>query len=71
MACWQDLYEMLIDDALTPEQIVARLNVPPSRLKRMLASKRLAASLARRAKELAASPDHPSADAKDSQIGTP
>ena len=45
MATWQDLYEMLLDESLRPHEIVARLNVRPSRLKRMLASKRLAARL--------------------------
>ena len=45
MARWQDLYEMLIDESLTPEQIVARLDVRPSRLRELLHSKRLAARL--------------------------
>ena len=45
MATWQELYGMLLDENLSPEQIVARLNVRPSRLRRLLASKRLAARL--------------------------
>jgi len=46
MPCWQDLYELLMDGELSPHEIMARLNVRPSRLRRMLASKRLAARLA-------------------------
>ncbi len=46
MACWKDLYRMLTDPQMTPEQIVTSLGVKPSRLRRMLASKRLAAALA-------------------------
>ena len=45
MATWQELYEMLLDEDLSPEKIVARLNVRPSRLRQLLASKRLAARL--------------------------
>ena len=45
MATWQELYDMLLDEDLSPEEIVARLNVRPSRLRRLLASKRLAARL--------------------------
>ena len=65
MVRWQDVYEVLIDGELTPAEIVASLNVSPSRLKRMLASKRLAARLARRARRLPASPAGPPADATD------
>lgn len=46
MACWKDLYELLMDPDVSADQIVDRLAVPPSRLMRMLASKRLAAKLA-------------------------
>ena len=45
MATWQELYEMLLDEDLSPEKVVARLNVRPSRLRQLLASKRLAARL--------------------------
>ena len=53
MACWQDLYRMLVEEKLSAEEIVGQLGVQPSRLKRMLASKRLNAKL--RAAELVAS----------------
>ena len=46
MACWQDLYAMLLDEELTAEQVVARVGVKPSRLRRLLESKRMAARLA-------------------------
>lgn len=45
MATWQQLYEMLLDEQLSPEQIVDRLHVRPSRLRQLLESKRLAARL--------------------------
>ena len=41
MARWQDLHRMLLDETLSADEIIARLNVPPSRLKKMLNSKRL------------------------------
>ncbi len=52
MACCQDLYRMLVKEKLSAEEIVSQLGVSPSRLKRMLASKRLNAKL--RAAELVA-----------------
>ena len=45
MATWQELYEMLLDEEISPEEVVARLNVRPSRLRQLLASKRLASRL--------------------------
>ena len=45
MARWQELHQMLLDKKLTPEEIVDRLDVCPSRLDRLLASKRLAGRL--------------------------
>ena len=45
MACWQELYKMLLDEQMSAYDIVEKLAVKPSRLKRMLESKRLAARL--------------------------
>ena len=45
MACWQELYKMLLDEQMSAYDIVEKLDVKPSRLKRMLESKRLAARL--------------------------
>lgn len=45
MARWQQLYEMLLNEDLSPQEIVSRLNVRPSRLRQLLAGKRLAARL--------------------------
>ena len=45
MAKWQDLCELLMDKELTPQKIVEKLGVKPSRLKQMLESKRLAGRL--------------------------
>ena len=45
MACWQELYKMLLDERMSAYDIVEKLAVKPSRLKRMLQSKRLAARL--------------------------
>ena len=41
MATWQDLYRLMAQEQLTPEEIIDRLKVKPSRLRRMLASRRL------------------------------
>ena len=41
MATWKDLYAMLVDEKLTADEIVDRLNVKPSRLKQLLGSYRL------------------------------
>jgi len=46
MARWQELYEMVLAGDLPPAEIMDRLNVKPSRLRQMLASKRLVARLA-------------------------
>ena len=45
MARWQELCELLMDKELTPQKIVEKLGVKPSRLKQMLESKRLAGRL--------------------------
>ncbi len=45
MARWQQLYEMLLEKDLSPHEIVSRLNVRPSRLRALLAGKRLMARL--------------------------
>jgi len=45
MARWQQLYEMLLNKDLSPHEIVSRLNVRPSRLRQLLAGKRLVARL--------------------------
>ena len=45
MACWQELYKMLLNERMSAYDIVEKLAVKPSRLKRMLQSKRLAARL--------------------------
>ena len=45
MACWQELYKMLLNERMSAYDIVEKLAVKPSRLKRMLESKRLAARL--------------------------
>ena len=49
MPTWKDLYELLIDKSLSPDEVVARLGVRPSWLRRLLASKHLVARLAERA----------------------
>ena len=46
MARWQELYE-LIQDGLSAAEIMKRLAVPPSRLRQMLAGRRLARMLKR------------------------
>jgi len=45
MATWQELYVMLLEEQMTPHEIIARLNVRPSRLRELLASRRLASRL--------------------------
>ncbi|GAG42494.1 unnamed protein product, partial [marine sediment metagenome] len=40
MARWQELYEMVLAGDLSPAEIMDGLNVKPSRLRQMLASKR-------------------------------
>jgi len=41
MAGWQDLYRMLLDESVSAAQIIDRLNIPPSRVRRLLGSRRL------------------------------
>ncbi|GAH60231.1 unnamed protein product [marine sediment metagenome] len=45
MPCWNDLFEMLLDEDLSAEDIVSRLAVKPSRMRQLLNSKRLDARL--------------------------
>lgn len=45
MPGWKDLFAYLLDRAMPPREIIERLGVSPSRLRRMLNSKRLASSL--------------------------
>lgn len=45
MAAWQGLFQMLTDEVVTPLEIIQRMNLPPSRLRRMLESPRLRAKL--------------------------
>ena len=46
MASWKFLYELLHNENMSAHEIVNTINVKPSRLRRMLLSKRLAARLA-------------------------
>ena len=45
MPGWKDLFECLKEEGLRAEDIVERLGVTPTRLRQMLASKRLASAL--------------------------
>ncbi len=45
MPKWKDLFACLLDESMTPEKIVQRLNVPPGRLRKMLRGKRLGAAI--------------------------
>lgn len=45
MACWKDLFAYLKDEQMQPHEIIERLGVYPSRLRKMLNSKRLATAL--------------------------
>jgi len=45
MPGWKDLLKCLQEENLSPQEIMARLNVTPSRLRKMMYSKRLASTM--------------------------